>query len=346
MGTKKKNRPKALESLAMKKMRMIKRREIIRAIRTWFDEREFLEISTPGLMPHPSGEPHIHPIDLELSNLEGKKYTAYLSISPEIFHKKLLAAGYERIYEIRSCYRDREHFRSPHHNPEFTMLEWYRLGADYNVVMRDVSSLIDDLTHQISGSPQLNYLDCSLTMDAWRKTSVEEAFRRWAHIDLNDLDDWERLVALYRERGMGEVSSPDDAFCGIFANDIEKHLGRKGPEILFDYPSFQSGMARLKEKDPRYAERFEVFIGGLEIANGYSELCDASEQKERLHQFHRWHRGQTGKNYAVDPDFIQSLEHIPSAAGVAMGVDRLTMLLTNAAHISEVILFPAEQIFQ
>jgi len=270
-------------------------------------------VETPLLVAHPGMEPHLEVFETELRTASGRRSRAFLTTSPEYAMKKLLAAGLPRIFQVCKAFRNGEEV-SRGHNPEFTMLEWYRANADYTALMDDCEALLGEL-----GSP-----------GPIERLSVEEAFRRYAGLSLDDL-------------APDAETTWEQAFHLVLLDKVEPHLRRT---ILYDYPIQLAALARAKPSDPRFAERFELYVGGLELANAFSELVDPVEQRRRL-EAERKERMALGRTvYDLDEDFIRALEvGMPPSAGIALGVDRLVMLLAGASSIRDVLWFPGDEVF-
>ena len=251
----------------------------------------------------------------------------YLITSPEYSHKKLLAAGFENIFEITRAFRAGEHFGGLH-NPEFTMIEWYRTNADYTAIMDDVEKLVQYVAGQIS--PE----QARRVEGPWERLTVAEAFQKYTNVNLDEVRD-------------------DTEFFKIFLTHIEPKLGQERPTILYEYPARMAALARIVAK-PRstsglateyIAERFEVYIAGMELGNAFSELNDAQEQRRRFMEEQKL-RKELGKEVIpIDEDFLDAIGNMPPSAGIALGVDRLVMLLTGAKNIEEVLTFPANELF-
>jgi lysyl-tRNA synthetase class 2 len=326
----------------------LQRAEIIFAIRNFFRERDFLEVETPTMVAHPGMEPNLDLFTTEVVRNDGVKFPAYLITSPEYACKKLLAAGFERIFEIAHCYRNSEPW-SEQHNPEFTMIEWYRTGVDYRTLMEDTEQLVQTLAEKLFGRTVIEFREQRLDVSTpWPRLTTAEAFNRYANLELAPLlDDVEKFRAVVLEKGcqVSENDSFNDLFFKIFLRDIEPNLGRDKPVFLCDYPRGMAALARLSSHDPRWAERFEVYACGLELANAFSELTDGREQLQRLCN-EQQERAKLGKIVpTIDEDFISAVAQMPPAAGIALGVDRLVMLLTNTPTIQDVIFFPARDLF-
>jgi lysyl-tRNA synthetase class 2 len=326
--------------------RMAKRSAILAAIRAFFRSRGFLEVETPTLVAHPGMEPHLEPFATEVIDERGRRHGASLITSPEYAMKKLLAAGYERIFEITRCYRNGEPFTPEagqvRHNPEFTMIEWYRTDADYRAVMADTEELVASCADAVGyGGP----IDLSVP---WPRITVAEAFERHAGIDLGrgiDDPEWFRRAASDKGAAVAASDSFDDVFFKIFLRDVEPKLGADRPVILYEYPRSMAALARIRKDDPRYAERFEAYCGGLELCNAFSELNDAGEQRRRLEEEQALRQALGKPRIGIDEQFLEAVGRMPESAGIALGVDRLVMLLTNSRDIRDVLFFPASDIF-
>jgi elongation factor P--(R)-beta-lysine ligase len=311
-----KNDPKLMEKYLV-------REKVVGTIRSFFKDQGFHEVSTPILVPIPSIEPNLEVFETELRTSKGLKRKGYLEMSPEFSIKKLLAAGIGNCFEITKCFRNEEEV-SALHNPEFTMLEWYRVGADYRDIMKDFESLF----LKIAGKDKLVYQGQTYDLTTpWPRISFEEAFAKYAGKKIGDVKD--------------------EDFYKIFFNEIEPKLREsKKPAIIYDYPVSQAALARKKASDPRFAERFEVFLAGVELGNCFSELTDATEQKKRF-EADLAERKRMGKaDYPIDEDLIEALkEGLPPVSGIAVGVDRLVMLAANVPTIAETMFFPAGELF-
>jgi len=328
--------------------RLEKRSEIVFGIREFFRGRGFLEVETPTVVALPGMEPNLEPFRTEVTRNDGARFAAHLITSPEYACKKLLASGFKRIFEITRCYRNGEPWDGGH-NPEFTMIEWYRAGADYTAIMADTEELVADLARRFRGGTEITYQGKQIDVAApWERLTVAEAFDRFTGIDLPAMiDDPERFRQALAERGLeaGDGDTFDDMFFRVFLRDIEPKLGAERPVILYEYPRQMAALARMKAADPRFAERFEAYVCGLELCNAFSELTDAAEQVRRLEE-EAAERARLGRHeYPIDRQFIEAVGMMPEAAGIALGVDRLVMLLTDAPTIKDVLFFPATDIF-
>lgn len=368
------------------------RHRILRRIREFFWARGFLEVETPVMLPSPSQEPYLEPLRTTVHDHRGKAYDGFLRMSPEFSLKKLLArmrgktSGVDRgtpdveermrgIFEIGPVFRDGEPWGGSH-NPEFTLLEWYELGADYRTLMTTCEELLSFLCHSeeakptrnlarnvgaaLRGRPQrgrgrspaptlLAYQGQTIDVSSpWERLTMRQAWKRYARLDLDAILARSTMARACRAKGYTVTKDDtfDDLFFKIHLTEVEPKLGRTKPTFLTDWPTQMAGLARRKPKDPRYAERVELYIGGLEIANGFSELTDADEQLRRFKADQRL-RQKLGKPvHPIDPDFIAALRRLPPCAGMALGVDRLVMLFTDTASIDEVRWLPASELLQ
>ncbi len=331
------------------------RGRVIKAIRAFFDARGFEEVETPLLVAAPGMEPYLDVFETRLTTARGVSHRAFLTTSPEYAMKKLLVAGLPRIYQICKSFRNGEEV-SRGHNPEFTILEWYRANADYRAIMADCEALFVAIWHDLNraGSrddePALDVAGHRVPLASpWERLTVREAFARYAAVDLDALLTGADMLACLARKGYATEPQTtwEQGYHQIFLNEIESSLGQSRPTILFDYPASLAALARRKPDDPRYAERFEVYIAGIELGNAFSELTDADEQLARL-RAERAERAALGKTlYEIDADFIAALRAgMPPSAGIAVGVDRLVMLFAGVGSIQETLWFPAHEQFR
>jgi lysyl-tRNA synthetase class 2 len=286
------------------------RAKILRAIRRFFDERGFLEIETPIRIPAPPPEVHI---DAEPSG------PAFLRTSPELHMKRLLAAGYSRIYQMGPCFR-RGEFGARHH-PEYTMLEWYRADADYTDILLDTKTLLQEVARQIHGKTTIPYHGRNISLDIWERMTVSQAFIQSA--------GWDPAVDFDADR-----------FDLDLVDKVEPALPLDAPVVLMDYPALAAALSRRKASDPRVAERWELYIAGMELANAYTELTDVEEQISRFEQWNQQREALGKARYPRDEAFLQALKNgMPPAGGIALGVDRLVMLLTDSSSLDDVLAF-------
>jgi len=313
----------------------LRRTKIIQMIRSFLQERDFIEVETPMMQPIPGGatacpfKTHHNTFNLDL----------YLRISPELYLKRLLVGGYERVFEINRNFRNEG--ISTHHNPEFTMLEFYQAYATYEDLMHLTEEMICHITQQLLGSLNISYLDRAINVTPpWQRMSMKQALLHYGKVEPHLLEEKELLFK--HAHLLDLIVSPEDGLGTIineiFEKVVQPHL--INPTFITSYPTEISPLARRNETTPHEVDRFELFINGQEIANAFSELNDPIDQKERLltQLSLRTSEEEIG---TLDEDFIQALEYgMPPAAGEGIGIDRLVMVLTNAASIRDVILFP------
>jgi lysyl-tRNA synthetase class 2 len=313
-----------------------KRAKIIKSIRTYFDDLGYTEVETPALQHSAVMDPHIKAFETEfISPNQSETRRLFLHTSPEFAMKKMLVGGMKKIYQICKTFRNAED--SPNHSPEFTMIEWYHTGLSYEDLMQECVGLMRAVT-------DVPYKFRGMESDAhqpWEIISVCEAFQKYAHINLesvlNDLDGFKKLAGdLYHEG-----DEWDDIFFRVFLEKIEPNLGHPVPTIIYDYPIHMASLSRPKQSDPRFCERFEIYICGLELANAFGELCDAGEQKRRFAKNMAEKKRLYGDDYPIDHELIEALSHgMDDVSGIALGVDRLVMLATGADHINDIISEP------
>lgn len=342
------SRWKKLKTDSRLRENLAKRAKIVAAIRVFFDARGYLEVDTPLIVAKPGMEPHLDPFETTVADPFGHRYQAFLITSPEYAMKKLLAAGFTKIYQLGKCFRNGEAFEG-RHNPEFTMLEWYQTGTDYAGIMDETEALVKDVAQKTLGTAVIAWKGARIDFgQPWERLTVKAAMRKYAEIDLDvALDDKKILLDAATKLGhtLPADSSWDDAFFSVFLNAVEPKLGAERPTFLYEYPVSMAALSKTSARDPRYAERFELYVGGLELANAFTELTDAKEQRKRLEEEHalRLKLGRT--DYGLDEDFLSALEEMPASGGIALGVDRLVMLLLGEEDIRRVLAFPAGAMF-
>jgi lysyl-tRNA synthetase class 2 len=319
-------------------------------MRAWFGAREFVEVETPALQVSPGNEAHLHAFATEAIDLSGVRAPLYLRTSPEFAAKKLLAAGEARTFELARVWRNRE--RGPLHHPEFTLLEWYRVGETYETLMADCASLLA-LVAETAGSKTLSFRGQSIDpLDEPERVTLAEAFDRFAGIDLlatvqtDGKVDRDALAAVAQGQDI-RVAADDswaDVFSRVLVEKIEPNLGRERATILCEYPVSEAALARPKASDPRVAERFELYACGVELANCFGELTDPAEQRRRFEAEMAEKARVYGERYPIDEDFLAALATMPAASGGAMGLDRLVMLATGASRIEQVLWAPVAEV--
>lgn len=303
------------EVLTRRKDALQMRAGIIRVIRIFFTNRDYLEVETPHRIPAPAPEAHI---DVTASG------NWFLHTSPELCMKRMLAAGYPRIFQICRCFRDGE--RGHLHLPEFTLLEWYHEGIDYWKIMEECEDLIISVAGYFGRGEMITCRGRQIDLRRpWERISVREAFEHYSSMS-------------------PEEALKENRFDEIMVRDIEPHLGWGKPTFLYDYPVSLGAMARTKKDDPTVAERFEIYIGSLELANAFSELTDVDEQRLRFASEQQCRRSLGKTVYPTPEKFLDALNYIPESAGVALGVDRLVMIFANTSTIDDVVTFTPEEL--
>lgn len=289
---------------------LLLRSRALRAIREFFFRSDFVEVETPIRLHAPALEAHI---DAEPAG------EAWLRTSPELHMKRLLASGLPRIWQMGACFRRGE--RGALHRPEYTMLEWYRANAGYEEILADTRELLLAVAQEATGGTKLQRGGIAIDLAVpWVRFTVSEAFQRWAGWD--PAETWD-----------------EDRFNLDLVERVEPALPREVPVVLADYPAPAAALSRRKAADPRLAERWELYVGGLELANAYTELTDPVEQRKRFEDCAADRRARGKDVYPLDEDFLRDLAKMPPAGGIALGVDRLVMVLAGAATIDEVVAF-------
>ncbi len=310
----------------------LQRSQFVSGLRNWLENRNFIEVETPMMQTLAGGaeaEPfitHHNTLDLDL----------YLRIAPELFLKRLLVGGFEKVYEINRNFRNEG--ISTRHNPEFTMLELYWAYADYKEIMVLTEQLLSSVIEQFNPELITEYQENSIDWNTpWERLTIEQAIERHTGIELNSEMSVEEIRKLAETNGyqLEPADSSEAQIFELFETAVEKQL--IDPTFIIDFPASLSPLAKRHRNAPERAERFELFAGGLEVGNAYSELNDPREQKENFLR-------QTEDSSKIDSDYIEALEYgMPPAGGLGLGIDRLVMLLTNSASIRDVILFPLLQ---
>ncbi len=324
---------------------LLSRAKAMAAVRAFFAARDFLEVDTAILQLSPGNEAHIAAFASDFIAPDGAKTSFYLHSSPEFASKKLLAAGETRIFSLGHAFRNLE--RGPLHHPEFTMLEWYRADEPYETLEADCAELLAAIASAL-GVKSLSFR--GVTVDPFaapERLSVTDAFVRYAGIDLlpcltEDAAGRAHLAAAAVKAGI-RVTADDtwsDLFSKILSQLVEPHLGHGRAVLLGDYPAKEAALARLRPDDPRFAQRFELYACGVELANGFGELTDPDEQRRRFEMEMTERQALYGSSYPIDEDFLEALAIMPQACGIALGFDRLVMLMTGATHIEDVLWTP------
>jgi lysyl-tRNA synthetase class 2 len=301
--------------LANRKSALRLRARMIEAIRRCLVERGYLEVETPVLIPAPAPELNIDAV---------RAGEGYLHTSPEICMKRMLSAGYDQVFQICRCFRQAE--RGHKHLPELTLLEWYHARMEYRGLMGECESMIRLVARDLGFRDALEYQGRTVSLsEPWERLTVSEAFEEYAPLDLREAMD-------------------KGCFDAMMVEAIEPRLGNRTPTFLYDYPASLGALARLKPGDKRFAERFELYISGVELANAFSELRDAREQRQRFAEESK-RREALGKPLYPEPEpFLEALEYMPDAAGIALGIDRLAMIFADKARIDDVVAFTPEEL--
>ena len=322
---------------------LIGRARITAALRGWFAARDFVEAETAILQVSPGNEAHLHAFATELIGQDARRTALYLHTSPEFAAKKLLAAGERRLFTFARVFRNRE--RSPLHHPEFTMLEWYRANEPYGVLIDDCAALMAAAA-QAAGTARFAFRGREADPFALpERLTVAEAFARYVNIDLPGvLDDRDALAAA--AAGQGIRVAADDTWADIFSGvlvRIEPQLGIGRATVLDEYPVSEAALARPTPHDRRVAERFELYVCGVEVANAFGELTDPAEQRRRFKSEMAEKERVHGERYPLDEEFLSALAQMPPASGIALGFDRLVMLATGAQRIEQVLWTPVAE---
>jgi lysyl-tRNA synthetase class 2 len=321
------------------------RQRVLAALRHYLEMGDFTEVETAILQTSPGNEAHLHAFATELIAPDGGRRPFFLHTSPEFACKKLLTAGERRIFEFARVFRNRE--RGALHHPEFTMLEWYRMGESCNALMEDCTALLAVAAAAAGTDRFLFHGREADPIAAPERLTVAEAFRLYAGIDLlatleESAPDRDGLAAQARAAGirLAEDDGWSDIFSRVLVERIEPRIGNGRATFLTEYPSPEAALARPNPSDPRVAERFELFICGVELANGFGELTDPVEQRARLEAEMARKQRLYGERYPIDEDFLAALARMPPASGCALGFDRLVMLAARATRVEQVIWTP------
>ena len=326
--------------MATHKERMLMRSKITQTLREFFVGQNFLEVDTPLAIFAPAPEVHIEAISLNVQTETHER--RFLQTSPELAMKRLLAQGFEKIFQIAPVFRDGE--ISPLHTPEFRMLEWYRRDAGWESLMDDCEALLRTCTKALFGQETLHFHGNTIDLSKpFKRITLNEAFEEFAHFPLLDNLTTQALIEQCEELEIFYL--PDDTwndlYHRIFLNRVEPELLKSpAPFFLTHYPAPLASLATLSSEDQRCAERFELYVGGIEVANGFGELTDPEEQRLRFEQDRRWRAEEGLQDYPIDERFLKALEDLPPSAGIALGLERLMMLLCDVQHIDDIAFIP------
>jgi len=336
-----------LSHLITNKQNLQLRFEIIKLMREFFWSQGFTEVDTPNIVKLPGQEPYLSPMKINIHNETGEEFVGYLHTSPEYTMKKMLSAGWDKIFSICKCYRDYESFGGTH-EPEFTMIEWYRANESFEKLMSDAEELFRFLLRILDIGYWILNTNIKYLISNIQRVHMTYLWQKYVGVNLDEYLTSEKMFELCVKRGYKpeKDESYEDLFYRIFLNEIEPKLKDMGVVIVHHYPAQMAALSRLSPTDSRYAERFEVYINGLELANAFSELTNADEQLLRLKEEQELRR-KLGKDvYDIDMEFIESLKTMPPSAGIALGVDRLVLALTGCKNIESVVVLPTSWLFK
>jgi lysyl-tRNA synthetase class 2 len=307
--------------------------EILRGIREFFWSENFIEVETPLLLRLPGQEPYLSPMRLQLHDETGKEYTGFLHTSPEYGMKKMLASGYEKIFSLCKTFRDHESFGGTH-NPEFTMVEWYRANSDFWKIMDDVEALFGFIAKKLKTEQKIQF----------ERMHMREVWQKFVGVNLDDYLSEDALYDLCVQKGYKpEKNEPyEDLFFRIFLNEIEPKFKNV---IIHHYPKQLAALAKMSETEIGYAERFEVYVGGIEIANAFGELTDSEEQLKRFEAEYAKRKNMGKDVFAIDMEFIEAVGKMPPSGGIALGVDRLVQVFVSCQNIDSVLVLPSSKLF-
>lgn len=335
-----------LHHITANKATLFARYEILRGVREFFWSHNFSEIESPVIVKHPGQEPNIDVMPIVLKDDRKQEFSGYLHTSPEYTMKKMLAAGFGNIFYLGKVFRNQESMRDLHH-PEFTMVEWYRVGATLGELMDDVEKMTKESADRLIRTfPQFKKTAERFSIEKWKRITMQDLWLETVSIDLLSITTREQFVQIARGRGytVKDDEQYEEVFYRIFLKEIEPQLADMGLVMIYNYPAAMASLSRLTS-DGKYARRVEVYIDGVELANGFEELTDADEQRMRF-AGEQEERKQYGKPvYAIDEEFIDSLRYMPASSGIALGIDRLVMALTGCKNIENVLVLPMKQLF-
>ena len=315
---------------------------VLNTIRQFFVDRGYLEIESPLLTPYPTLDANIQSIPVSVKEQTQRIFPCFLHTSPEHAMKKLVAAGAKKLFFLGKVFRDQE--ITSLHNPEFTLLEWYQTDSDYHFIQDETEALITYISQSVLDTFQIAYKGQTLDLTPpWNRIQLRQIFFERTGTDLSDCLDLFSIRKVAKDNNIAFSSDEDweTVFFRIYLERIEKNLGIPKPIFIEDYPLALCMMAKPKESDPDWVERTELYIGGLELANGYSELTDPGEQRRRF----QCEMEKTSTPHKMDEELLHALKSgLPPTAGMALGVDRLIMFLANKQNIQDVLLFPFHQL--
>jgi lysyl-tRNA synthetase class 2 len=322
------------ESFAARLPFLQRRAALTRTVRAFFDDRGYQEVETPYAVPAPGEEVHLRPFATTQHHPDGTSEPRFLHTSPEFAMKRLLVAGAGRIFQFARVWRNGE--ASKLHAPEFTMLEWYRPGATMDSLIAETTALL-----RTALPPVVTSGGITTDLSQFERLTVAEAFTRHVDVDLLAIGEDAPALAAAANTRLRDNETWEDLFFRLLLDRIEPNLGRHHPTFLTHWPTAQAALARRDPTDPRVAERFELFVCGIELANAFVELTDPAEQRARFLADRARRHALTGPDWKLDEDFLAALEHgMPESAGIALGFDRMAMLAGGADRIDQVLWLP------
>ncbi len=318
---------------------------ILKLIRQFFEKQNFTEIDAPIIVSHVGQEPNIIPFQINTHNENKETFPGYLHTSPEYTMKKLLAIGFDKIFYLGKCFRDYESFGGTH-NPEFTMAEWYRTNKNYFTLMDDLEKLFHFLSRELK-KRKIKF-NSKVNFDKIHKMTMKDLWKKYANVNLDQHLTVKSMHDLCQKMGFkpSQKESYESLFYRIFLNKIEPRLNKSELLIIYEYPAIMASLSKLSKHNPKYAERFELYAGDLELANAFTELTDAKEQKKRFRQEQKTQINEGRKPLPIDENLLQALPAMPPSAGIALGVDRIIQLFLACQNINDVIVLPASKQFK
>jgi elongation factor P--beta-lysine ligase len=320
----------------------------IQAIRNFFIDRNFHEVDTPTLLAKSTIEPNLYPLQTKWTQ---KNFTFYLPTSPESSLKKVIAEGIGNCFAVSKVFRDLEDI-GPTHNLEFSMVEWYEMGKTHHDIAITTKNLILDIYHQVQQKLNLPITDI-LTYQGnqidlggdWYQFTLQELFQKYANIDLSKNLTTSEIIATAKAKGynVDGVTSWEPLYTQIFINEIESKIPQDKPFIIFDYPTQTSPLCQLCPDSPGFSQRFEFYIGGMEIGNAYTESTDSQLLKDNFEAETKFREENHLPVYPYDQEFIDACGKLPPCAGIGVGVDRLAMLLADTDQIEDILYFPTSK---
>ncbi|MFA6427285.1 MAG: EF-P lysine aminoacylase EpmA [Candidatus Magasanikbacteria bacterium] len=316
---------------------------ITQYIREFFWSEGFLEVETPSILKTSGQEPNIQAMKVVAHNERHESFQGYLATYPEYTMKKMIVAGFDKIFTICKAFRDHESFGGTH-NPEFTIIEWYRNGKDFFALMDDMEHMFHFIARRLE---EQGYPVPANLKQSWKRSPIPGLWKQYAEVNLDNYLDKDSMYQLCVEKGYKPEAgeSYEELFYRIFLNHIEKHLGNDGPEIIYHYPALMASLSKRSTRAPGYAERFEAYYNNIEIANGFTELTDADEQLKRLEADKTERARLKLDDYEIDNEFIDAVHQLPECTGNSMGIDRIVQVFTGCKNIDNVIALPMSRIF-